>query len=135
MSSPNESFCIYEQESNVYLRIAGFLESPPGSTGPQELRILTINKQYRITADGNILVVNRPDVVGSEIRFGSALIVLQPEISFCQRNNDCKQIIRYFEQAAFVDIGNVETHQLLVCDIIAASDNLVYLLSGVIDSC
>ncbi|CAH6418348.1 Hypothetical protein HVR_LOCUS107 [uncultured virus] len=129
-----ESICFYEQESDVYLRFGGILESATGTTGTPQIKIFTISRDYRIAADNDVLVVSRPGVIG-EIRFSSALIVLSPQIRPCRRNNGCKQIIRYFEQAAFVDIGDVETIQFQVCDIIAASDGLIYLLSGVFDDC
>ena len=132
----NEPICVYEQESEVYLRLAGFLERPIGETGDQELTYLSINRNYYLSASDNVLILRQANIPGApEYRFSSALIVLQPDVRPCQRRNDCKQIVRYFEQSAYVDIGELQTYQLQVCDLIAANDNLLYYINGYFNEC
>lgn len=57
-----------------------------------------------------------------------AVVVLAPEIKACRRNNPCKQIIRYIEQSAFIDVSETQTIQLQICDLIAADNDLVYFI-------
>jgi len=129
----NDQICIYEQDSEVYLRIAGFLEGLE-----DQLKTIDINRNIFISADNNVLIVKFSELLGAqEWRFSSALIVLQPKIQPCRRNNPCKQIIRYIEQPAYVDIGidSGDTHQLQVCTLISAFEGRVYLLERLFEDC
>ena len=130
-SDTSKFVCVYEQDANVYLRLAGILENPDGVTG-DHIKVFTINRDIRVTNSDGILVVRLSDLRGApEYRFRTALLVIEPDVNPCRRSNECKQIIRYFEQAAFIDIGLEQTLQLQVCDFIApAENNQVVFVSG-----
>lgn len=132
-----DPICIYEQESEVFLRLAGILEGNTGSTGitgDAEIQIITINKSILAFADGGILVIRAPSATGGqEFRFSSSVVVLSPDIRPCPRKNSCKQVVRYIEIPAYIDISPVETRQLQVCTLIVASGGLVYLFENACD--
>lgn len=134
----NDQVCIYEQDSEVYLRIGGVLENLVDIEVQDQVKIFDINRNIYVSADGDVLIVKFSELLGApEWRFSSALIVLQPNIKPCRRNNSCKQVIRYIEQPAYVDIGigSGDTRQLQVCTLIAASEGKVYLLEGLFEDC
>jgi hypothetical protein len=95
MASKEYGNCDNDQDSEVYLRIVGFLEN----TGSDyQLKTIDINSNISISAEDDILVVKFSDFLGAqEWRFASALIILEPKIQHCRRNNPCKQLIRYIE--------------------------------------
>ena len=126
----NDQVCIYEQDSEVYLRIGGVLENLVDVEVQDKVEIFDINRNIYVSADGDVLIVKFSELLGApEWRFSSALIVIQPNIKPCRRNNSCKQVIR---QPAYVDIGigSGDTRQLQVCTLIAASEDKVYLIKG-----
>ena len=134
----NDQVCIYEQDSEVYLRIAGLLENTDGTGPVEQVKTFDINRNIYVSADGDILVLKFSELLGApEWRFSSALIVLQPNIQPCRRNNSCKQVIRYIEQPAYVDIGidSGDSRQLQICTLIAASEGRVYLLERLFEEC
>lgn len=127
----HKPICTYEQEIEAYFQVAGLLESPTGDTGGVREKSVLINRNLRISADDDVLVLRRSTLPGApELRFTNALVVLPPDLKKCSRDSECKRIIRYIEQSAYIDIADLETYRVDSCDAIVALDGVVYFVSG-----
>ena len=134
-----DPICIYEQETDVFLRLGGTLVAATGATGETggngEDRLLTINRDYLVTAEEDVLVVRATRLGAPEYRFDRIAIILAPDVRVCRRDNDCKQVVRFREQSAFIDVAADETLQLQACDFLFADDGEVVFAAGFLNRC
>lgn len=123
----DNTVCVYERENLVYLLLKG--SGPPPSEDPV-LKSLKINQSYVVTAEDDELIIRADREGAVEHRFNAAVVILAPEVRLCPRNNSCKQVTRFQEVSAFIDVGPDDTRQLQACDVIVASeDEVIYVPS------
>lgn len=119
----NKSVCVYQREKVIYLNLQG-VAYPSG-----EDKKVTINQTYIVTAeevdDSDVLVVRADRDGAVEHQFDGGVLVTVPDVLPCPRNNPCKQVTKYHEVSAFIDVGSDDTRQLQEFDGIAARDGEV----------
>lgn len=90
--------CVWEQVIVAYLPFLAVHFDEEGE--PELINILQFDREFQLSADGDLVVLSAPNVETREYDF---LFSLPPEVSLCKRDTECNQLARIVEYSTYVD--------------------------------